>query len=396
MSKLKIHKSYLIIDDSGQIKGHSNDVPAELLNNGSLLKDRVSAHDSKTGEAISWDILASSERLTFDLYLNLPDRQFDIEVSSIKIEDTPCCLVEFLNKESYDTSYLSLPSSQRLNTIIESTDAGTWEWNFQTDQIIINERWASMLGYTIDELTPTTTEKWLTILHKDDHEKFHQAFNLHFLGKEPFYRAELKLKHKQGHNIWIRDYGKIVTRIENGEPEWVSGTHIDITRQKELEHQLLKLSRIDSLTGLANRRYFIEQVERAIARAERASSKLSLLIIDIDLFKQINDNFGHQVGDKVLEKLAQIMRERIRFSDFIARIGGEEFAVLLPNTSLNEASVLAEELKEAVNTKPIQVQEGQLNVSVTIGLSTLSDKTPNWSLLYRSADKAMFQGKKGR
>ncbi|MCK7460345.1 sensor domain-containing diguanylate cyclase [Idiomarina aminovorans] len=367
MSKLRIHKSYFIIDDSGHIKGHSNDIPADLLNN---------------------------ESSTFNLYLNLPDRQFDIEVSSISVEQASCCLVEFINNESGDNSYLSLSSSQRLNTIIESTDAGTWEWNFQTDEIIINERWASMLGYTIDELTPTTTETWLTILHKDNHEKFHQAFNLHFQGKEPFYRAELKLKHKQGYNIWVRDYGKIVTRTENGEPEWVSGTHIDITHQKELELQLLKLSRIDSLTGLANRRYFIEQVERTIARAERASSKLSLLIIDIDLFKQINDKFGHQVGDEVLEKLARIMSERIRSSDFIARIGGEEFAVLLPNTSLNAAAVLAEELKEAINTQPIQVQEGQLNVSVTIGLSTLSDKTPNWSLLYSSADKALFQGKK--
>lgn len=354
----------------------------------------MTAYNKLTNEVVSWNTLTQGDNAPAELYISASDKRIDITAKPMAVEGIPCCLVEFLDNKSHGSCYLSLPSSHRLNTIIESTDAGTWEWNVQTDELIINERWASMVGYTIEELKPISTKTWLRILHEADHEKFQRIFQSHVLGKTPFYSADLRLKHKQGHEVWIRDHGKIVTRTEEGEPEWFSGTHIDITQQKELEFELLKQSRIDSLTGLANRRYFIEQIERAITHAKRTSSQLSLLVTDVDLFKKINDRFGHSAGDRVLEKLAKIMSERVRSSDLVARIGGEEFAVMLPDTTINDAFKLAEELKEAVNSQPIRLKDIQLSLSVTIGISSLSGENATWSSLYSSADKAMYQGKK--
>lgn len=512
MSKLRRNSCYLIVNNDGRVIGQCNGNHVD-----GTPPERVTAYSKHTHEAVSWDTLIQDKNAPVEVYINALDKQFDVTATPMTIEGIPCCLVEFLSNDPHGSCYLSLPSSHRLNSIIESTDAGTWEWNVQTDELIINERWASMVGYTIEELKPISTKTWLSILHKADHEKFQRVFQSHVLGKTSFYSADLRLKHKQGHEVWIRDHGKIVTRTEEGEPEWFSGTHIDITelkqlerelkssqktlqtaqeiaqlgywsftlsdnsltwspiifnmlglspkttaaslflfkellhpddenlfedsrerlfnskvfdkthrirhsdghylwvhiyaqwqqdgevlvgtihditQQKELELELLNQSRIDSLTGLANRRYFIEQIERAITRSKRTSSQLSLLVIDVDLFKKINDRFGHSTGDRVLEKLAKIMSERVRSSDLVARIGGEEFAVMLPDTTINDAFKLAEELKEAVNSQPIQLKDNQLSLSVTIGVSSLSDENSNWSSLYGEADNAMYQGKK--
>jgi diguanylate cyclase (GGDEF)-like protein/PAS domain S-box-containing protein len=389
MSKFRRNSCYFIVNNDGRVIGQCNGSHVD-----GAAYEQITAYDKLTDEVVSWNTLTQGDNASAELCVSASDKRIDITAKPMTVEGVPCCLVTFFDNNSYDPCYLSLPSSHRLNSIIESTDAGTWEWNIQTNELIINERWASMVGYTIEELKPISTQTWFRILHEADHEKFQRAFQSHALGKTSFYSADLRLKHKQGHDIWIRDHGKVVTHTEEGEPEWFSGTHIDITQQKELELELLKQSRIDSLTGLANRRYFIEQIERAISRSKRTSSPLSLLIIDVDLFKRINDQFGHSTGDRALERLAKIMSEGVRSSDLVARIGGEEFAIMLPDTSINDAFKLAETIKAAVNSEPIRLTDIQLSLSITIGVSSLSDENETWSSLYSSADNAMYRGKK--
>ena len=136
--------------------------------------------------------------------------------------------------------------------------------------------------------------------------------------------------HKDGSIRWILDQAKVMERDEHGRAVRMCGTHTDVTDRKALEEELIRQAHIDYLTGVNNRRYFMERAELELRRANRCGNKLSIFMLDIDHFKMINDRYGHKVGDLVLKMLAEVCQSALRDIDVLARMGGEEFAVLLP------------------------------------------------------------------
>jgi diguanylate cyclase (GGDEF)-like protein len=156
--------------------------------------------------------------------------------------------------------------------------------------------------------------------------------------------------------------------------------------------QLINLARIDSLTGLLNRRAFLEQLEQEAVRTQRTDTPLGLLMLDVDHFKSINDTYGHAIGDQVLKGLSHKLSQEIRTIDTAGRIGGEEFALILVNSSLQEATETAERIRLAVAGMKIQAEGLDLFISVSIGATTLGDQEKITALLHR-ADQAMYQGK---
>ena len=157
-------------------------------------------------------------------------------------------------------------------------------------------------------------------------------------------------------------------------------------------NELKKSSRYDSLTGLANRSYFYERFQKEIQRAFRYETNLVLLTIDIDYFKSINDTYGHPEGDAVLAKFGNILKENVRGTDIPARVGGEEFAIVMPETSINEGMILAERLKKAVHS--ISLKEG--HVTASFGMSSLL-KEDTADTISSRADSALYTAKeKGR
>ncbi|MCL7931198.1 PhnD/SsuA/transferrin family substrate-binding protein [Halomonas llamarensis] len=122
-----------------------------------------------------------------------------------------------------------------LQNILWGTAAGTWEWNVQTGETRINERWAEMVGYRLDELTPITIDTWMSFCHPDDLKRSEVLLTEHFEGKRDTYELEARMRHRDGHWIWVQDRGRVITRTEFGEPLWVAGTHSDITSRKEAE-----------------------------------------------------------------------------------------------------------------------------------------------------------------
>ena len=130
---------------------------------------------------------------------------------------------------------------QRLENIIRGTGVGTWEWNVQTGGIVIDERWAKMLGYTLDELTPTTFGTWKALIHPEDLSKTMDRLNRHVSGDTEAYESEMRMRHKEGHWVWIQDRGKVVDRTPAGEPLRMFGTHADVTRRNRM-HQALRES----------------------------------------------------------------------------------------------------------------------------------------------------------
>jgi len=172
----------------------------------------------------------------------------------------------------------------------------------------------------------------------------------------------------------------------------VVGAHFDVTRWKVAERELERVAYEDSLTGLANRRYFIAEAERAAARAERHRQPLSLLIFDLDHFKRVNDEHGHQAGDDVLCRVAERARKTLRTEDMPARWGGEEFVVLLPLTALPQAMLVANRLRAAIAATPLPTCAGPLPVTCSCGVAQRRQAEPIAELIAR-ADAALYQAK---
>lgn len=168
----------------------------------------------------------------------------------------------------------------------------------------------------------------------------------------------------------------------------------DITERKKVEKELKRLAQTDPLTGLANRRHFMQLAEHELLRSQRYGGELSILMLDIDHFKKINDNYGHHIGDLVIQSLSDICRNTLREIDIIGRIGGEEFAVVLPQTAAQPAFQVAERLREAI-TNAVFFPEPDMPIryTISIGVTTLNEQQNNIQLLLRFADKALYDAK---
>lgn len=168
----------------------------------------------------------------------------------------------------------------------------------------------------------------------------------------------------------------------------------EITERKEFEQRLTELANLDFLTGIANRRHFLELAEQELARVRRYGTPLALAMMDIDHFKSVNDRYGHQAGDQVLRQVVDVCRHALRETDVMGRIGGEEFAILLPETEASSAREVADRLRAEVARAAITLEEGPtLRVTVSLGIAPIGDGDPNLGALLRRADQSLYQAK---
>ncbi|MBK9975217.1 MAG: sensor domain-containing diguanylate cyclase [Planctomycetes bacterium] len=199
-------------------------------------------------------------------------------------------------------------------------------------------------------------------------------------------------------------------RLKRGDgtefPALVSASHVDyegesaiflsfndITRRKEMETELIRLATTDPLTGLNNRRSFEELAEREFKRAKRYGNALSALMLDLDWFKRINDAHGHAAGDEVLKNVARIITEALRETDLAGRIGGEEFAALLPETSTADAMEVAQRLRATIESANVGSAEAPLKITASIGVSQRQDSDKELLTLLKRADAALYTAK---
>lgn len=166
----------------------------------------------------------------------------------------------------------------------------------------------------------------------------------------------------------------------------------DVTDIVRAAEELERLATIDGMTGIYNRRHFLTLADHEWVGAHRYHRPLSFLMIDIDNFKNVNDTFGHQVGDAVIVRLAEMARSCKRDSDVLARVGGEEFALLLPETGLRQANVAAERLRKEVSCAQPPVEK--VNVTVSIGVAVATDEMNDFSALMQAADAALYEAKR--
>ncbi|MDE2594888.1 MAG: diguanylate cyclase [Burkholderiales bacterium] len=463
-------------------------------------------------------------------------------------------------------------TQERLQLALESAQMGTWDFDFQNQDRVINHRTASMLGFDPDDVTQTTVDSWLSLVHPEDRHKIVEATQIYRKGLSDIISIEYRVRHRLGHYIWVQSYGKLVERDHRGRPKRVVGTLRDITEQKqrevvqqkqrqlldlinqahatflinhdikdacealfapllrlsecqfgligvvrpneqgapslvvptmsistqahghqsceyldlnnlfgrvvsanetivvqdglqhgvrpiwpegvqpmsnflglpirfdnevvgliglgeraqdfdqaildllmplastlgtliharrqeearmEAEQEWLRLATEDTLTGLPNRRHFFDVAETCLLQTRRYGNPMTVALLDLDNFKQINDTYGHSTGDEVLRVLADILRQALRDSDTPARIGGEEFAVILTSTSLEDSVNALERIRATLSLTPIHVDKRTLHATVSIGAVQWDPDThEHVHGMLQQADAALYRAKR--
>lgn len=261
--------------------------------------------------------------------------------------------------------------------LLESTRAIPWKIDWQTMTFAyIGPQIESLLGWPADSWK--TVEDWATRMHPDDREwvvNFCVAQSQSGVDHEADYRALTR----DGDYVWIRDVVHVV-RNEVGEVEALVGFMFDISERKKTEQELARLQKEleelsfkDGLTGVANRRMLDSVLELEWSNARRSRQPLSLIMLDIDYFKQYNDHYGHIAGDECLRTVAGLLTQAAtRARDFVARFGGEEFILVLPETSAEAAIKVAERLQRLLLKAQLPHEASPVSqlVTVSIGLGT--------------------------
>lgn len=405
--------------------------------------------------------------------------------------------------------------TERLENVIEGTDAGTWYWNIQTGKTEFNPRWAEIIGYQLHELEPVSIQTWFALLHPEDVKKSEEKLQAHFAGEQEYYQCEVRMRHRDGHWVWVMDRGKVALWDESGKPLEMFGTHIDISEDKareqqlalaadvykyvhegiliansrglivdvnrafsqitgysreevigqspkmlksgihdrafyhsiwrtlhlegcwrgeiwnkrkngeiypelltisrvsdpvedvryvalfsdisalkEHEYQLEKIAHYDALTKLPNRLLLQERLNASMLNAKKYGRAIALLFIDLDGFKDVNDQYGHSAGDEVLCIMAQRMKTITREEDTLARFGGDEFIVILSDIDdKHRTTQIVARLLSSI-AKPLHVSEYEMSLSASIGISLYPENRDiSAETLIQQADQAMYQAK---
>jgi diguanylate cyclase (GGDEF)-like protein len=206
------------------------------------------------------------------------------------------------------------------------------------------------------------------------------------------YYIGVPLRTKDGHNIGaLCAMDSKVRRLSREQVDILQ----DLARLVMDELELRQLATTDSLTGAMSRGAFYEAANRDVMRRRRTKGELSCLVLDVDFFKSVNDSYGHAVGDLVLQKIVAVLKAGLRASDYVGRIGGEEFAIMLPECTLAEAFELAERLRTALQDTVLWVAQQEISVTASVGIATSMRSEHSVSDLLQRADEALYAAKLG-
>ncbi len=283
-------------------------------------------------------------------------------------------------------------SEERYALAIQGANDGLWDWNLSTQEIYYSPRWKTLLGFESEDL-PDTFKSWSDRIHPEDLEQFQASLAAHLARETPHFENEHRLLHRVGHYLWVLSRG-VATFDDQGHPQRMAGSLTNISRRKQTEAQLMYSACHDTLTGLANRFLFLNQLQKALHRAKRSpNAAFAVLFLDLDRFKVINDSLGHSAGDDLLQGVGERLQACVRASDTVSRWGGDEFAILLDDLHQGiDLTEMVERVKQ-VFTHPFQVGWQELFITASIGIVQSNSFADNAEDLLRAADIAMYRAK---
>ena len=274
----------------------------------------------------------------------------------------------------FETAFASAPIGMALVSI-----QGRW--------LEVNDAFCQIVGHPEDELRRTTLQ---ALVHPEDVDRDERAFQDLLAGRVPSYQTEKRYRDASGRYVWL---GLTVSMVRDrrGEPLYVVTQIQDISERKDAASRLEYLVDHDLLTGLYNRQHFQREVTREAERMSRHGAQSAVLMIDLDNFKKVNDTFGHKAGDDFLRGIAGVLRQRGRHTDVLARVGGDEFAMLLSDTDAGEARVVAEGIVKVLGRQVAVLGEQSIPMTASVGGAVFDGLRAVDVLEF--ADLAMYEAK---
>ncbi|HGY9626324.1 diguanylate cyclase [Pseudomonas juntendi] len=311
-------------------------------------------------------------------------------------------------------------SEQQLHTLFELISDGIWDWDANSGYVYRNPGWYAMLGYESHSMANTVLT-WESVIHPEDYPRVMAHFEAYINQRNERYRIEYRCRCQDGSYLWIEDSGHIIARNEDGSVARMLGAHRNIdagkrlvielqqknqsletlvaerTRElswvnQQLQRQLdenLELAERDALTRTANRYRLEKTLQQECERARRFRQPLSLIVMDVDDFKPINDRHGHARGDAALVEVVECIRGCLRPQDLLARWGGDEFVAVLPQTPVEQALEISGAIRQAMEAvEPI----GDCRLTMSFGVVRWQEDEDQHDLLAR-ADRALYRAK---
>ncbi len=306
--------------------------------------------------------------------------------------DLPVCMARIqCQLERRQAEAALRESEERYALAVRGANDGLWDWNIRTGEVYYSPRWKAMLGHEDAEIG-AAPEEWFRRVHPDDIGRVRADIAAHLEGRTPHFEVEHRIRHRDGTYRWMRSRG-LAVRDEAGHASRMSGSQTDITDGKVS----------DPLTGLPNRLLLMDRLTRAIERARRESGYLfTVLFLDLDRFKLVNESLGHQVGDQLLVAIARRLESCLRSGDScarfpmdhtIARLGGDEFTILLEDVrSVSNAVRVAERIQKTLQ-QAFSLDGHEVFTSASIGLAASTTGYDGAEALLRDADTAMYRAK---
>lgn len=283
-------------------------------------------------------------------------------------------------------------SEDRWKFALEGAGDGVWDWDMVTDKVFRSGRWKEIYGYTNNEIEETASAG-RALVHPDDLTHQVEDTQDYLRGKKNLYISEFRLLCKDGTWKWTLSRGMVISRERDGKPLRMIGTHTDISERKRSENQLLQLAHYDQVTSLPNRVLFSDRFQQVLRNAQRQNQPVTLMYLDLDHFKEVNDTLGHDVGDVLLKAVAARLMKCVRAEDTVARMGGDEFTVILNN--LNHQAIterIAQNILDKL-TEPFDLNGEVVHISASIGISVYPENGTEEDVLLKNADHAMYYAK---
>lgn len=267
---------------------------------------------------------------------------------------------------------------------------GFWSWDPRTKMLEVGKRLLNILGYEQNFLPDT--HAWLELVHPDDRGDYNRTVSAHLKGRTPYFYCEYRVRARSGQYCWIASRG-MAKRDRHGIAYLMAGSVTDITERKNRDEQIHFLAFHDHLTALPNRLLLADRVAAALKQAATHRHQAAIMFIDLDRFKDINDTLGHDIGDQLLQSVAIRLGSVLNDTHTLARQGGDEFIVVLPEVADEQAALdVGRKLLGAIS-QPFQEQEHEFLIGASIGLSLYPEHGEEGSTLLRNADAAMYEAK---